>query len=497
MLNYSKAFSLVEMLVALAVSSIIIIALYTTYDLVATQYKKNLDIANMHTSGRAIMQMIERDVRMAGFEYRHTSGANKGKKAFARSITKEEALSIVDSRNECCDEVKVTYDYFDEDTKAVKRIQIHYFTKEHNTTKKGKRYRIYKQVSDILPTLENRPEEVLGDFIEDFQISKNSNSSGYIYVLSGHGFGGGQFPHGGIYKVDIATRSIVDKISVPSDVCNLKVYGGIRRDPPTSIAIKGNYLYIGYHYRHNSNPCLKIAELNLITGKHRAIYVGSTVDGMTYNPKDGFLYIGRYNGNVRAIDTRDFTTTRGMIWPGYRNQAKGNSIAIGPDGYLYTGRSDGPTVDIWDMTTNNIKQVGELTSYNASYRADTTALAFDSDGNLYSGNNGGIGVGKVYKSPGPWRRFKNDTYNPKYFFSAGLKKGGAGMTFSSGDVRDDSLVYLKLTMRTEKEHSNKNKKYKKSEKKEEHHIGNYKFEFNDKYKHDVFSTAVLIRNLAL
>ena len=69
----TKAFTLVEMVVAMAVSTIIIGATYASYDLVAKQYKKNLDVAEMHTSGRAIMQIIERDIRMAGFEYRATN----------------------------------------------------------------------------------------------------------------------------------------------------------------------------------------------------------------------------------------------------------------------------------------------------------------------------------------------------------------------------------------------------------------------------------------
>jgi len=55
MLLNRKAFTLVEMLVALAVSSIVIIAAYASYDMVKTQYEKNIGIADMHTSGRAIM----------------------------------------------------------------------------------------------------------------------------------------------------------------------------------------------------------------------------------------------------------------------------------------------------------------------------------------------------------------------------------------------------------------------------------------------------------
>ena len=184
MLN--KAFTLVEMLVALAVGAIVIMATYASYEMVDTQYKKNIDVANMHTSGRSIMQMIERDVRMAGFEYRHTSGTNKGKKAFSSSITTP--LDITDSGNKCCDEVKVIYDYFNEETKVVKRIQIHYFTIKKDTPKKGKRYRLYKQVNDILPTAKTRPAEVMADFVEDLQF-ENIVKDSSLYYGSDYGLG--------------------------------------------------------------------------------------------------------------------------------------------------------------------------------------------------------------------------------------------------------------------------------------------------------------------
>jgi len=181
--NNRQAYTLVEMLVALAVGAIVVMATYASYEMVNTQYQKNTDIANMHTSGRAIMQMIERDVRMAGFEYRYTSGANKGKKAFGSKITKP--LDITDSGNKCCDEVKVIYDYFNEDTKTVKRIQIHYFTKEHNTPKKGNRYRLYKQVNEILPNVKTGSVDVLADFVEDLQIiglDTNNNNKYTRYI---------------------------------------------------------------------------------------------------------------------------------------------------------------------------------------------------------------------------------------------------------------------------------------------------------------------------
>jgi prepilin-type N-terminal cleavage/methylation domain-containing protein len=166
--KFTKAFTLVEMLVALAVSSIIVAAAYSSFEMVSSQYKKNMDVIDMHTSGRAVMRIIERDVRMAGFEYRDTDA----KKIYG---TISNPLAIIDSGNKCCDEVTVIYDYYDEDTQKAERLKIRYWAEAYSTNK-GARHRLYKQ-KDILgqnkkilakPILGKK--DVMADYIEDLQI---------------------------------------------------------------------------------------------------------------------------------------------------------------------------------------------------------------------------------------------------------------------------------------------------------------------------------------
>jgi len=178
--NNHKAYTLVEMLVALAVSAIIIAATYASYEMVATQYHKNMDIADMHTSGRAIMRIIERDVRMAGFEYRDNN-------AIITYGSISNPLTIKDSGNKCCDEVTVVYDYFDEESKKSERIRIRYWAEPH-TSNKGSRHRLYKQ-KDILgrngsvlanPALGRK--EVMADYIEDLQFNNTDNKVS-LYVI--------------------------------------------------------------------------------------------------------------------------------------------------------------------------------------------------------------------------------------------------------------------------------------------------------------------------
>jgi len=176
----TKAFTLVEMLVTMAVSTIIIAATYASYDLVSKQYKKNLDVAEMHTSGRAIMQIIERDIRMAGFEYRATNG-----KVTYGTISNP--LVIKDSGNKCCDEVTVIYDYFDEDTKKVERIRSRYWTEAY-TSNKGTRYRLNKRRdilgknNAILTTPILGMQSLMADYIEDLQFV-NITTSGLLYGI--------------------------------------------------------------------------------------------------------------------------------------------------------------------------------------------------------------------------------------------------------------------------------------------------------------------------
>ena len=179
MFQSRKAFTLVEMLVALAVSSIVIIATYASYDMVKTQYEKNIDIADTHTSGRAVIRIIERDIRMAGYEHRDSSGD----KSFSAGITNK--LVLTESDNACCDGVSVIYDQPTDIEDGVERRRITYSVREFPGTEEEidyrlldgevTRYRLYKKIDvlgrggTILPAEESGTNQVLADFVEDLQ----------------------------------------------------------------------------------------------------------------------------------------------------------------------------------------------------------------------------------------------------------------------------------------------------------------------------------------
>tara|TARA_B100001250_G_scaffold284791_1_gene246880 strand:- start:37 stop:1017 length:981 start_codon:yes stop_codon:yes gene_type:complete len=62
-------FSLIEMLISLVISTVMMAAMYTTYNIVNKTYSQVSDRAKISSAGRDIVEMLMRDIRMAGFKY--------------------------------------------------------------------------------------------------------------------------------------------------------------------------------------------------------------------------------------------------------------------------------------------------------------------------------------------------------------------------------------------------------------------------------------------
>ena len=73
--NSSKGFTLIELLVALAATSILGACIYTTYITQLKSHTTQKQVVEMQQTLRAAMQLIEREVRMAGYDPRRTAGA--------------------------------------------------------------------------------------------------------------------------------------------------------------------------------------------------------------------------------------------------------------------------------------------------------------------------------------------------------------------------------------------------------------------------------------
>ena len=167
-------FTLIEVLIGVVISSIMMGAMYTTYSVVNKSYSQVTDRAKISRSGRDIVEMLMRDIRMAGFKYR--LGANilgypntsylqfvGGDTTIALShdpiiIEKNVQLGFSISGDgdptpkhsdddKCCDRIHIVYDDFNqnEEDQPYKRYKITYYAKTENEGG-DKRYAAYKTV---------------------------------------------------------------------------------------------------------------------------------------------------------------------------------------------------------------------------------------------------------------------------------------------------------------------------------------------------------------
>lgn len=171
-----RGFTLVEILISVVVSSLAIATLYAAYDIVDKQYGKIRDVAVLSQSGRNILAMMKRDIRMAGFTYRDDTG-----KIIYGSIG--EPIKITDSGNRCCDDITVVYDYQIQSA-TTKRLRIRYWVDNYIGTK-GVRGRLYKQTDILQPSATTGSKEPMADYIEDLQfVREKVESSGSVQNLA-------------------------------------------------------------------------------------------------------------------------------------------------------------------------------------------------------------------------------------------------------------------------------------------------------------------------
>jgi len=171
-MRLEQGFTLVELMVAMVVGSIAIASAYASYEVIAKQYEKVKGVTEMQSSSRSIMRIIERDIRMAGFKWRDRKGV-----ITYGSISAP--IKITDSGNKCCDKVTVIYDYRDEASNKVERVQIRYWVADYAGSS-GTRGRLFRKTDilgrnqKILPKPINGNDDVLADYVEDLQFSDGS-----------------------------------------------------------------------------------------------------------------------------------------------------------------------------------------------------------------------------------------------------------------------------------------------------------------------------------
>ena len=177
--------TLLEMLIGVVISSIMMGAIYTTYTVVNNTYSQVTERAKISRSGRDIVEMMMRDIRMAGFKYilgTNTRGwpsrsylkfvggnttiaeshdpiiIEKGESALGPTDGSESRIAIQghpDEGSKCCDRIHIVYDDFNQNhpTQPYKRYKITYYAAPL-TDKDGQRYVAYKSLRSWSQTID-------------------------------------------------------------------------------------------------------------------------------------------------------------------------------------------------------------------------------------------------------------------------------------------------------------------------------------------------------
>ena len=175
--------TLIEILIGVVISSIMMAAMYTTYSVVNNSYGQVTDRAKISRSGRDIVEMMMRDIRMAGFKYMlgtntlgfstrsylefkggHTSLSEshdpiiivKGTLGYTRTDLGAAVTPPPkhDPSDLCCDKIHIVYDDFNQNdtTQPYKRYKTTYYALAI-TDGGDARYAVYKTFESWIQVL--------------------------------------------------------------------------------------------------------------------------------------------------------------------------------------------------------------------------------------------------------------------------------------------------------------------------------------------------------
>ena len=173
--------TLIEIMIGVVISAIMMGAMYTTYSIVNSSYTQVTDRAKISRSGRDIIAMMIRDIRLAGFKYHYgvntddiskqdnleyISGSSDIKISHDPIIViKPEAKDKMlvsdpdtdipknDVADQCCDKIHIVYgDFNQNDTQPYKRYRVTYFAKPSGD---NEYYAVYKSKQSWIQSTES------------------------------------------------------------------------------------------------------------------------------------------------------------------------------------------------------------------------------------------------------------------------------------------------------------------------------------------------------
>ena len=165
-------------MIGVVISAIMMGAMYTTYSIVNSSYTQVTDRAKISRSGRDIIAMLIRDIRLAGFKYHYGVNADdiskqdnleyiSGSSDIEIShdpiiVIKDElgdaaetdtAIDKNDEADKCCDKIHIVYgDFNQNDAQPYKRYRVTYYARPSGD---NEYYAVYKSKQSWMQSTES------------------------------------------------------------------------------------------------------------------------------------------------------------------------------------------------------------------------------------------------------------------------------------------------------------------------------------------------------
>ena len=92
--NSITGVTLIEILIGIVISTMMMAAMYTSYNVVNSTYSQVTDTAKISQTGRDVIGMIIRDIRMAGYKYFNDNIQTDVTQHIPILITKKDIISL-------------------------------------------------------------------------------------------------------------------------------------------------------------------------------------------------------------------------------------------------------------------------------------------------------------------------------------------------------------------------------------------------------------------
>jgi prepilin-type N-terminal cleavage/methylation domain-containing protein len=179
-------YSLLEMLLAAAVGSIVLAGSYTSFVIIANQYQRVSAFSEVQAMGIPTIKLLQRDLRMAGRIFMD----DDIEPVYGSIAT---PVTITDSGNACCDSISIIYDRDDStDPLNIKsqRCQLDY-TVSSRTTNSVTRNALYLTVTTLFTSdavayncTGDGATTLVADYIDDLQfVGSDLDSNGNPMIV--------------------------------------------------------------------------------------------------------------------------------------------------------------------------------------------------------------------------------------------------------------------------------------------------------------------------